>query len=45
MSGFNLIYSFIALGMKEFSKYSNFQETVLNELVCRQELLTGGSKL
>ena len=35
----------MTLGMKEFFKYSDPQETVLNELICRQELLIDGSKL
>ena len=32
------------LGIKEFLKYSDLQETELNELTCRQELLVGGSR-
>ena len=32
MSGSNLFYSIMKLGMKEFWKYSDLQETVLNEL-------------
>ena len=32
------------LGIKEFLKYSDLQETELNELKCRQELLVGGSR-
>ena len=31
--------------MKEFLKYSEMQETVLNELNCQRELLIDGSKL
>ena len=30
--------------MKEFLKYSDLQETVLNELTCRRELLIDVSK-
>ena len=32
------------LGMKEFLKYSDLQETKLNELTCRPELLICGSR-
>ena len=44
MSGSNLFHSLVTLGMKELLKYSDLQETVLNELTCRRELLIGGSR-
>ena len=31
----------MTLGMKEFLKYLDFQETVLNKFTCRRELLIG----
>ena len=34
----------MTLGMKEFLKYADLQETKLNELTCRWQLLKGGSK-
>ena len=33
----------MAFGMKEFLKYSDVQETKLNELTCQRELLIGAS--
>ena len=42
MSGSSLFHSLMTLGMKEFLKYSDLQETVLNELTCRRELLIIG---
>ena len=45
MSGSNLFYSLMTSGMKEFLKYSDLRETILNELTCRRELLIDGSKL
>ena len=44
MSGSNLSHSLVTLGMKEFLKYSDLQETVLNKLTCRQERLIGGNR-
>ena len=34
----------MTLAMKEYLKYSDLQVTKLNELICQQELLNGGSK-
>ena len=34
----------MTLGMKEFLKYSDLQETKSNELTCRRELLNGGKR-
>ena len=47
MSGSNLFHSLMTLGMKysDFLKYSDLQETVLNKLTCRRELLIDGSQL
>ena len=42
--GSNLFHSLITLGMKEFLKYLGLQETVLNELTCRRELLIDGCR-
>ena len=44
MTGFNLFHSLMTLGMKEFLKYSDLQETVLNELTCQRELLIDGRR-
>ena len=44
MPGSNLLHSLMTFGMKEFLKYSHLQETILNELTFRQELLIGGSR-
>ena len=35
MSGSNLSHSLMILGMKEFLRYSDLQDTELNELTCR----------
>ena len=35
MSGSNLFHSLMTLGMKEFLKYSDLREIVLNELTTR----------
>ena len=43
MSGSNLFHPVMTLGMKEFLKYSDLQETILNKLTCRRELLIDGS--
>ena len=40
----NVRIQFISLGMNKFLKYSDLQETVLNELTRRQELLIDRSK-
>ena len=39
MPGSNLFHSLMTLGMKEFLKYSDLQETILKELTSRRELL------
>ena len=44
MSGSNLFYLLMTSGMKEFLKYSDLQETILNELTCQQKLLIDGSE-
>ena len=44
MSESNLLCSLRRLGMTKFLKYLGLQETKLNELTCRQELLIDGSK-
>ena len=43
ISGNSVFHSLMALGMKEL-KYSDLQETVLNGLTCRRELLIDSSK-
>ena len=43
VSGSNLFHPIMTLGMKEFLKYSDLQETILNKLTCRRELLIDGS--
>ena len=37
MSGSNLFHSLMTLGMKEFLKYSDLQETVIDKLTRHQE--------
>ena len=44
MPGSYLFYSLMPFGMKEFLKYSDLQETILNELTFRRELLIDGSR-
>ena len=43
-NGYTNWIQFIPLGMNKFLKYSDLQETVLNELTRRLELLIDGSK-
>ena len=40
----SLFHSLITLGMKEFLKYSDSQETILNELPWRRELFSDGGE-
>ena len=37
MLGSNLFHSLMTFGMKESLKYSDLQETILDELTCRRE--------
>ena len=44
MPGSNFFHSLMTFGMKEFMKSSHLQETKLNELTFRQELLIDGRR-
>ena len=44
MSGSNLFHSLMPFGIKESLKYSDLQDTMLNELTCRPERLIDGCR-